>query len=514
MPSPRRPAANSVLAPLAGVLLLAFGCSRGPSGEGPSPEVEPLAPPFVELTRLTGPPTFGGEAVAGGKGDWLLRNERLAVVVSGIPDGSGKDSPAPGRLIDAAPTGGEDLLRLVDAAPTGGEDLPRRVLPAAGPSRGLIGGCIVDSLFAAPGEEAVLVARGRASDVGRGNLTIETRYRLRPASNVLSISMRFENRGPDTLAYRPSEVVLWGEAEPFAPGPGFRIPERGEPIPFLTAVARGTAYAWWDPAGDLTARAGATWTHLLGDSVTLAPGATLYLERRLTVRRGTAADAAFSVWSDRSAPLAFVTVEAKHGHEPVAGARVEIRSPDGRAWSWGETSAQGRVQLCAPPGSCVLVASHPSHGIAPVRPVSVGARDRVTVALRLLDAADLDLRAVDTEGGVSPARWELVGIAGTADPWFGPRQSGGGAGNTQFTETGAASVRVPPGRYRVRATRGPAYERWEQEVTLEPGSRTALRAELAAIGVPSEWLLVETAVLDRGAPECAVAPADRIRQLA
>ena len=98
---------------------------------------------------------------------------------------------------------------------------------------------------------------------------------------------------------------------------------------------------------------------------------------------------------------------------------------------------------------------------------------------------------MDEGGATSPARWQFLGIAGTSDPWFGPRYSAAGAAEYLFTPTGEATDSIPPGRYRVRATRGPAFEAWEREIDLAPGSRSSLRAELTSIGIPDSWIAAD-----------------------
>ena len=357
----------------------------------------------------------------------------------------------------------------------------------------------------------VLAARGHVRELPE--VAIETRYSLEAGSGAVSIATRFVNGGPDTVAVTAGDMILWGEAEPFAPGPGFEFAETGASVPFLTGAARGTAYAWWSPQGPLHVSGGPTWSHAMVTTTLLPPGGSLRVERRLTVRHGSAADAATSVWSELGTAVGYVTVDAHRGGETVADVRVEAQDPSGHAWSWGETTLRGRVVLAVPAGRYTLLASHPRYGIVPVEPFSVGADDNKKVSLRILDPATVDLSAVDEGGVPSPARWQFLGVAGTSDPWFGPRYSAVGAAEYLFTPTGEATDSIPSGRYRVRATRGPAFEAWEREVSLAPGSRTSLRAELTSIGIPDSWIAADPGALDRSNPECPVSVADRAREL-
>ena len=432
----------------------------------------------------------------GTAGDWLLRNERLAVVIGGAPGGNR-----------------ERVGRLLDAAPAGGEDVMREVRVAGGPlsDSEAIYDTVVPDLAGGLGGPRGLTARGRLP--GLPGVAVETRYSLEAGSSALSIVTRFLNGGPDTVSLRAADLILWGEAEPFAPGPGFEFDGVGESVPFLTGAARGTAYAWWCPHGPLDASGGPTWSRAVVEAASLPPGGSLRVERRLTVRHGGAADAARAVWNETGVEVGFVTVDAHRGGEAVAGVRLEVHDPNGREWSWGETNSRGRAVLAVPAGRCALLASHPRYGIAPNAPFSLEADDDRKVSLRMLDPATVDLHAVDDRGTPSPARWQFLGLAGTRDPWFGPRYSAAGAAEYLFTPTGAATASVPPGRYRVRVTRGPAFEAWEREVSLAPGSHSALRAELMSIGIPESWVAADLGVLDRSDPECPVSYADRASAL-
>jgi hypothetical protein len=491
---PRRLRVLSLLLSVPAALALAAGCARAPSPQVPGAEVVTLAPPFVDLTRLDGSSPLGGDMAEGIAGDWLLRNERLAVVIGGEFGGNRERI---GRLLDAAPAGGEDVLCEMRVGAS--------AAPLADPEASYLS-VAADSIGA--GETGrVLVARGRVRE--HPDVAIETRYSLEPGSSALSVVTRFVNRGRDTVSLRAADMILWGEAEPFAPGPGFELAEAGESVPFLTGAARGTAYAWWNPQGPLVVSGGLTWSHASAGTASLAPGDSLRIERRLFVRHGSSAEAAAAVWKEMGAAVGYVTIEAHRVGEAIGDVRVVVRGPDGRAWSWGETSSIGRLVLPAPPGRCTILVSHPRYGIAPVSPLSVGAGDTKKVSLHVLDPATVELSAVDERGAASPARWQFSGRAGTSDPWFGPRYSASGAAEYLFTPTGAAVESVPPGRYRVRATRGPGYEAWEQEIDLAPGSRHSMRAELMSIGIPDSWVAADLGVLDRSAPAAPLSAVDR-----
>ena len=119
------------------------------------------------------------------------------------------------------------------------------------------------------------------------------------------------------------------------------------------------------------------------------------------------------------------------------------------------------------------------------------------IRIELPEPGLVELRARDDDGRESPARWTFVGIGETEDPVLGPGYRIEGAGNTVFTALGRGEVLLPPGDYRVLATRGPGYESWETEVSLDPGKELSLSAELQRL-VPEDWVAAEERLRDAG----------------
>ncbi len=479
--------------------LVTVSCAGGP----PPPEpVPPPPPPFAALRKLDAPPPMAGDAVQGRAGDWLLQNERLAVVVAG----PGPDrAPAAGNLIDAAPAGGRDALRGIFTGLGDSLLLPVRyddVRADTAPDSSL----------------QVLVASGRwpGSDSDRPRLRVETRYELRAGSDYLAVRTTVVNMGADTLAAFPlGDVVEWGRAEPYAPGRGTLTAAAPGAIPFAAASGEGSGYAWVSTAGDLAARHGRTWSDLVAASPDLAPGDTARYERLLFAVRGSAAPAQEAAWAMKGRPVGKLRadVEGDDGR-PVADAVVEARDEEGVSRGLGETDTRGRVTLALPPGRYRVTARHPRRG-----PAEREREERVEVGkdaraeFKLPETATVTLVAVDVTGRPSPAKWLFTGIEGTPDPDLGPDRRADGAGRAVFSGTGGIRAEIPPGRYRVVAARGPSFEPWEAEATFHSGREAALQAVIAPLDLPRGWVAMDAGVQTAPSPGVEVAAPDRARAL-
>jgi hypothetical protein len=173
-------------------------------------------------------------------------------------------------------------------------------------------------------------------------------------------------------------------------------------------------------------------------------------------------------------PARDVWVDLAVDDVPWARARV-----DANAWS-------ARV----PPGK--LRATVAGDGRAPgatfARDLAAGAA--VSDAdLFMPSASLLSVWVVDDDSGAPvPARVlvQPAGAAGPSDasglgvvPLLGRYDHADGAGSSVYTLTGTASVLVPPGRWRVRASRGLEYTLPESIVAVEPGASAGVLLHVA-----------------------------------
>ena len=258
MPNPERSRLPVLLVFVDAALVLAAGCARAPSPEGPSVEVVPLAPPFVELVRLNGPSPLGGDMAEGTAGDWLLRNERLAVVIGAA---TGLDGARAGRILDAAPTSGEDVLREVrvaaSAAPLA-DPMATYLSVVSRPDRRRR-----DSASWSP---AVMSGNFPRSPSRPGTRSKRDRRSFRSSTRFVNGGLR--HRRPSRGGHDPVGRGGAVRARPgvrVRPKPAIRpVPHRGRSRHRLRVV---------EPAGAIDVSGGPTWSHALSTTTSLPPGA-------------------------------------------------------------------------------------------------------------------------------------------------------------------------------------------------------------------------------------------------
>jgi len=497
-PASLRAAALRSAAPALILVLVGWGCG-GSGGPGTPVPAETTGPPFVEMIHLDGPPPLRGAVIAGQAGDWLLRNDRLAVVVTSADHAAGFSSSG-GVLVDAAPAGGVDILQ--ETYTYFDDRFGRQAVYDT-----------VEPGTAADSTAVVLVARGRDSQ--DRNLEVETRFLLRRGTEFVEITTTLTRTGTDTLRdFELGDVIEWGRTIVFAPGPGRALPGTRGTVPFLLGYGEGTAYAYVSPEGDLTGPHGHAWSDPIVKTVDLAPGDSATYVRRLVVTRGSpapAAERAHRIRGDAVEDLP-VRVASTQG-APVAGAWVEALAADNSRQGWGLTQEDGRAVLPVPAGRYAVLVVHPNRGRAVSDTLTVAAGEIPETVLELPEPARVDLSARDDTGEASPAKWTFQGMDGTSDPDLGPNYDPSGAGPFVFAPDGKAEALLPPGRYRVLATRGPAYQAWETEIDARPGKGRTLRADLERLPIPAGWVSADFHVHQAPSHDSNLALADRARGL-
>ncbi|WP_437914220.1 PHP domain-containing protein [Sorangium sp. So ce302] len=123
------------------------------------------------------------------------------------------------------------------------------------------------------------------------------------------------------------------------------------------------------------------------------------------------------------------------------------------------------------PGGYLLVAENPEGTAvsAPIR-VALGAGATISVAAELPSPARIAYRVVDEGGRLAPAKLTFVALDAAGQPlegdgtrrvYLGHGRLGSGVRQIERSATGEGAVEIEPGRYRVLATRGPEFGRFE-----------------------------------------------------
>jgi hypothetical protein len=133
------------------------------------------------------------------------------------------------------------------------------------------------------------------------------------------------------------------------------------------------------------------------------------------------------------------------------------------------------------PEGAYIVIARSADGMALSTPtrISVLAGQTTRWNASLTTPATLEYRVTSEGGNLSPAKIALIslddkGVAlerdGLRRVYLGDSRNGNGVRTLEHSTTGQGSLRVEPGRYRIRASRGPEYSIFElPDVTLAPG---------------------------------------------
>lgn len=242
---------------------------RGGAEQGAlCPTAEGAARP-ARVRRITVPAdALSGPLAAGRRGDHVLENDEIAVIVEQLGPGAGL-AESGGHILDAA-----DARARRD-------ELGQIVARVGAPPRQVTYG----ELATGAGEDGVAWIEVRGRGGAGGALAITTRYTLGPRDRAVVITTSVHNDGGAPIeGLDLGDVVHWGAAEPMAPGgaPG----SRGEHVgAYVAGVGTGVAYALATADGaPLRARSGPGFSDAtFARRAALPPGGRVEYQRILAV---------------------------------------------------------------------------------------------------------------------------------------------------------------------------------------------------------------------------------------
>jgi hypothetical protein len=415
---------------------------------------------------------LGGAAAEGRPGDHLLENGLVAFVI-GKPDRALGFADSGGQLLDAGMVGGEDALRQLFALT--GPEFPRQAIYKK-----------IETEMR--GDAAVVRVLGH--DSSQKELGIATEYVLQPGARALEITTTFTNGGTATLRTFPvGDAVMWGRAERFVPEHGFLVPTAGPKelttsTGWLLGVAPGVTYGYL-LNGPLKARHGIGWSDVTLGELTLDGGESKKVQRWLVVTAApdlVLGEAMASLRGETWARIGGRVVE-EGGGSPVAGARLTLSDRAGRAVALARSDANGSWAQLAPPGDYLIAAEAPGRRGQQALDVKLGLGSGTNLDVIVSRPGTLRYHVVES-GFESAARLTFLGVAPTRNPWLGHADASPG-GNQLHTLDGRGEVALPPGRYRVLASRGPLFTVDEKEVEIAPGAPAEVQLTLQrAVDLP------------------------------
>ncbi|WP_437620505.1 hypothetical protein [Sorangium sp. So ce1151] len=437
----------------------------------------------ARVRRITGPDdALSGPLAAGRPGDHVLENDEIAVVVDQLGPGTGL-AEGGGHLIDAA-----DARARRD-------ELGQIVARVGAPPRQVIYG----ELATGAGEDgaAWIEVRGqvRGRELEGGALSVTTRYTLGPRDRAVVITTSLQNDGDRPIeALDLGDVVHWGAAEHVAPGmaPGLRSEHEA---PYLAGIGAGVAYVL-APAGDATirARSGAGFSDVtFARQAALPPGGRAAYRRVLAIApRGDSLAAATELFflaggapggvalelvDARGAPLppiagkATLTPLAEGGAAPAAGA-LDL---------WLRTGKGAPLAAEAPPGLYLVGFEGGGRRALGSARIRIRAGEIAPARLALSGAGQLDIQLQERGAPAPPEDDELFVPLTPAKVSLFDAATGKAVSPPHLTLTGELQLSLPPGRFRVVASRGPEYALAQATVDVTDGTRSRLDLTLERV---------------------------------
>ncbi|MFH1278866.1 MAG: hypothetical protein ABIK65_10860 [Candidatus Eisenbacteria bacterium] len=397
-----------------------------------------------------------GPASAGRAGDYLLENGTIRVVVSAVNHALGS-AESGGRIIDAAPAGGEDywgqsILMLTD-------EFPRQAR-------------YLDAEIVVPGGEGnragvrLLGVDNRIPDI-----EVETEYLLGAGEPFLTIRTTY--RWPfhrDQTEGVAGDRIEGGRTAPFLAYEGFLA--EGEPpaedstaaFDLLVLAGDGVTYGWWNSRG-----AGVT---------PLTDGALRFRwkpfhvpgkQERVFTRRlyVVAGDPAALLARALDPPLVPVSgsVEGERRKGPLAGAMVEIADPTGLL-TVALAGRDGRFRAFLPPGSYSARPLSPAGDEGRLLRFQLDAGDSKEIEMEAPEPGVVRFVIEDEGGDPLPGRVTVRDRDGRPlgrDPGRPAPPEGA------FAADGRGRLVLAAGKYRLAASRGIEFSREIREIEVERG---------------------------------------------
>lgn len=455
--------------------LIGMGC--GPQRDA----IESLTPPPLAVHQLTASDSLlAGDAATGAAGDYLISTAggRVRFVIGGPGHKEGFQLSG-GNLLDLSLDGRDDAL---DGMSTWFErEFPRQASYTA---------------WAQDGDALVVIG----TDSGDAQIQVETRWEAVPPPPGVIGSLRISTTVTSATpisAYDLGDIVGWGGLRHFAPGPGFALKGTEGALPWIGAEAEDHAVLLVGD-GPVSGPHGASWSDPVWGSPDLSPATPVTYTRTLHVGE-TLAGLLAATDSPRR-----VRLESRETgtQAPIPGAQFLI-TQGGTPFVVGRTDATGSLAVSLPNGSFEVTLNQ--RGRRSEEPSLIGESSDHVLALASPEGR---VQATVTDGERPiPARLTFFGVDGTPTPDLGPTSHA--LGGNRANLSGPGSFLVPPGTYRVVATRGPLMSRAETQLVVPEGP-VALNLALHQVVPADGWLQCDLHQHAAYSPDSAIPPVDGV----
>jgi hypothetical protein len=436
-----------------------------------------------EIVRL-GPDTWkmvpGGKEVDAIYGDYLLRNDKVVVVVA---------DTVPGRNANLSCKSVQGAV--IDFTRLDADNDQLSVFYPHGDRNNTIPQATKAEILSASGPQVVLRVTRPATE--KEPVEAVTEYSLRDGETALRVVTRYRNTGLGPAVLRVSDKMRCDQT--FAQSPEGALD-------FVTFYDKwfGAAYAVVRAGGKIytDGKYGGMFGSISGtwldypefvrdakDRTTSLPaGAEIVLTRFLLTGRHQAEvqAAAREILGVKSVPLDVSVVDPDG--KPVVGADVVLLQ-ELREAAAGNTDASGRVRFSTAGGRHTVEVSQ----IGRLKCVSSASPEtepslRIQVGPRSVASFDVS----DGAGRPVPCKVQFLPVEDTPPLMLGPKQRANGCANLYFSPRGRFDVPLPPGKYYVILSHGPEHDAAYRSIALKEGEAIRVSASLPRVVNSAGWI--------------------------
>jgi hypothetical protein len=440
-------------------------------------------------------------------GDWVLRNDKIVVVIANPVPGRNANMTVKdvgGAIIDL--TVRDQSNDQLSAYYPGARRFPYRLVSVS--AQGNVAASLPDSgegdalsFEAVDGKLLALgiVLRGDAVQLRLAAAAAANRpevqlvYTLRNGESAIQVRSEFRNTSDE-----PMQVAL---VDDFRADRTFVTAKAG-PVPFAWFFDKGWGQAYGVVSPNLPMRLSGSPVEprvieFLPDkqpTVQLVPGGTAELVRWIAPGSGlVAVRAALARHSGLKSAFVphLLSVNDANG-QGVVHADVHVNL-HGEFYGNAITTEQGLAQLDLPPGTYEARVTALARGSKELRidatGAAVGGAAGPTLLSVQLPAAPLVAAEIsDVRGNPIPCKLQFIGVDGTLSPNFFDETGEHAVRNLYYSHNGRFTQPIAPGTYDVLISYGPEYDVAKTRIVTVPGETTPLRATLRRVVQSPGWI--------------------------
>jgi hypothetical protein len=435
------------------------------------------APEAFEINAQTTHLLPRGKEADGNAGDFLLRNDRVEVVISAnlplrranMSTFYGADGITPGCLYDLTLRGtNNDQITVFTPAQQQGAVSWVRLLPGKDE---VAVECVVSA------ELAGGISRRHVYSLRDGWQGVKVTTTLKNETNA-ALKTSFQDRWTNfTKTGVAPGGILWADSVDPADHCGYAVGPLEDPNGALKR-----------PPGELQPGETLTYSRFLGvgTSPAQAVGVVCQQQGAAAKLEGSMLDAEgrpVSAGAVFLRPLFAVLAPTPVGPKPA----TNNADSNGRLAGIAYPDKTGRFECHLPPGRYRLTATAPGRPDANLE-IEAPANGSLRSDFKLGAAGSVLVEVRDEAGVFLPCKAQFLAQAGTEPVNLGPEQRAHGCRDQYHSEKGQFEVALPPGSYKVIITRGIEYSHLEENVEVAAGKPVRVQGVLRRLVDTRGWI--------------------------